>query len=56
MEKGDQVKIWADDWHLIGKIAKVIDPEPVRGSSQILLELDGQKLTLSKQEIELLKP
>lgn len=34
-------RILSDDWQLNGKACQVIDWEPVRGSTQCLVEIDG---------------
>lgn len=46
------VRILSDDWSIFNKIATVIDPEPVPGSSQILLDLNGDQITLARGEVE----
>ena len=48
------VRILSDDWSTFNKIATVIDPEPVTGSSQILLDLNGDQITLARGEVEYL--
>ncbi len=40
-----------DDWMLIGKEVKIIDPEPVFGSTQMLVEIDGERLTIAQHEV-----
>lgn len=52
--KENQVRILSDDWSVFNKIATVIDPEPVPGSSQILLDLNGDLITLARGEVEYL--
>jgi len=37
-----------DDWMLIDKEVTVIDPEPVKGSTQMLVEIDGQRMTVAQ--------
>lgn len=49
-----RVRILSDDWLTFGQIATVLDPEPVPGSSQILLDLNGDLITLARGEVELL--
>lgn len=50
------VRILSDDWSIFGQIATVLDPEPVPGSSQILLDLNGDLITLARGEVEYLTP
>ena len=52
----DTVRILSDDWSTFGQIATVIDPEPVPGSSQILLDLNGDQITLARGEVAQHKP
>lgn len=40
-----------DDWMLIGKDAIIINSEPVPGSTQMLVEIDGNRLTVAKHEL-----
>ena len=56
MMKHTQVRILSDDWSIFNKIATVIDPEPVPGSSQILLNLNGDQITLARGEVAQHKP
>lgn len=46
------VRILCDDWFLFGQIATVIDPEPVLGSSQMLVDVEGVKVTLSRHDVQ----
>ena len=50
------VRILSDDWSTFGQIATVIDPEPVPGSSQIMLDLNGDQITLARGEVAHHKP
>ena len=52
MLAGTPARILSDDWSIFGQIAIVIDPEPVTGSSQILLDLNGDQITLARGEVE----
>lgn len=52
MLAGMQARILSDDWSTFGQIATVIDPEPVPGSSQMLLDLNGDQITLARGEVE----
>lgn len=47
-----QVRIVRDEWFLFGRIGKVIDAEPVPGSSQMLVDVDGVKVTLSRYDVQ----
>lgn len=40
----DKVRILSDDWSTFNKIATVIDLNPVPGSSQVWLDVDGVKV------------
>ena len=40
-----------DDWMLIGKEVTVIDPEPVSGSTRMLVEIDGQRMTVAQSDV-----
>lgn len=51
LEANCRVRILSDDWSIFNKIATVIDPEPVPGSSQILLDLNGDQITLARGEV-----
>jgi hypothetical protein len=52
IQKQDTVRILSDDWSIFNKIATVIDPEPVPGSSQIWLDVDGVKVVVAFHEVE----
>lgn len=52
MMKHTQVRILSDDWSTFNKIATVIDPEPVPGSSQVWLDMDGTKVVVSFHDVE----
>lgn len=52
----DKVRIVSDDWPTFNKIATVIDPEPVPGSSQVWLAVDGVKVVVAAHEVEQHKP
>lgn len=41
---------------MTSSIATVVDPQPVAGSSQILLELNGDQTTLARGEVAQHKP
>ena len=47
-----KVRILSDDWFLFGRIGTVIDPEPVLGSSQMLIDVEGVKVTLSRHDVQ----
>lgn len=51
IEKGRQVILQCDDWALCGKTAILVDLEPVPDSTQCLVFLDGERLTISRSEI-----
>lgn len=48
----NKVRILSDDWSSFNKIATVIDPEPVPGSSQVWLDVDGVKVVVAFHEVE----
>ena len=52
--KKNQVRILSDDWSTFGQIATVIDPEPVPGSSQMLVDVKGVKVTLARHDVQAL--
>lgn len=47
----DTVRI-TEDGPWLGRIATVIDPNPVPGSSQIWLDVDGVKVVVAFHEVE----
>ena len=51
MMKHTQVRILSDDWSSFNKIATVIGPEPVPGSSQVWLDVDGVKVVVAFHEV-----
>jgi len=52
MMKHTQVRILSDDWSTFNKIATVIDLNPVPGSSQVWLDVDGVKVVVAFHEVE----
>lgn len=52
MDKACTVRILSDDWFVFGRVGTVIDPEPVPGSSQMLLDVDGVQVTLSRHDVQ----
>ena len=48
----DTVRILSDDWSTFNKIATVIDLNPVPGSSQVWLDVDGVKVVVAFHEVE----
>jgi hypothetical protein len=52
MMKHTLVRILSDDWSTFNKIATVIDMNPVPGSSQVWLDVDGTKVVVAFHDIE----
>lgn len=48
----DTVRILSDDWSTFGRVATVIDLNPVPGSSQVWLDVDGVKVVVAFHEVE----
>ena len=46
------VRILSDDWSTFNKIATVIDWNPVPGSSQVWLNVDGVKVVVAFHDVE----
>ena len=47
-----RVRILSDDWSTFNKIATVIDLNPVPGSSQVWLDVDGVKVVVAFHDVE----
>ena len=47
-EVGDHVRLLDDDWRLIGRDIVVIQVDPVPGSTQCLIQADGERRTVSR--------
>ncbi len=54
MHAGDLVGVMDDDWGLIGHKLVLIDPEPVPGSSQCVIDVDGERITVSRASLRAL--
>ncbi len=51
IEVGDHVRLLDDDWSLVGHDIIVVDVEPVPGSTQCLVQADGQQRTVSRIDL-----
>jgi hypothetical protein len=51
LKPGTRVVVLSDDWTLHRKEGTMLDPEPVVGSSQCIVELDGEEVTLSIHDV-----
>ena len=51
IEAGDHVRLLDDDWSLVGHDIIVVDVEPVPGSTQCLVQADGQQRTVSRIDL-----
>ena len=51
IEAGDHVQLLDDDWSLVGHDIVVVDVEPVPGSTQCLVQADGQQRTVSRVDL-----
>lgn len=43
--------ILSDDWRLNGKPCRVVNWEPVKGSTQCLVEVDGVVITICRHDL-----
>ena len=48
---GTTVRILSDDWNYNGVTAIMIDPEPVLGSSQCKVQIDGEIVTIPINDV-----
>ena len=48
---GDHVTLIDDDWSLLGHEMVLLDAEPVPGSTQCIIELDGQARFVSRYNL-----
>lgn len=44
--------ILSDEWKLNGKTCRVIDLEPVPGSTQCLVEVEGEIITICRHDLK----
>jgi hypothetical protein len=51
LHRGDRVALTDDDWDLVGHKLIVVDPEPVPGSFQCVIDADGEQLTVSRASL-----
>lgn len=51
MHAGDRVGLINDEWGLVGHELILIDPEPVPGSSQCLVDDGGERITVSRSSL-----
>lgn len=45
---GDHVALINDDWSLVGHDLVIVDVEPVPGSTQCVVQADGESRTVSR--------
>ena len=48
MHAGDRVGLVEDDWSLVGHQFILVDLEPVPGSSQCVVDVCGERITVSR--------
>ena len=48
IHEGDLVGLVDDDWELVGHKVILVDLEPVPGSSQCVIDADGERITVSR--------
>ena len=51
MHAGDRVGLMDDDWGLVGHRLTLVDLEPVPGSSQCVVDADGERFTVSRASL-----
>lgn len=51
LKPGSYVKIFTDDWTLNGKEGIVLDPHPIEGSSQCLVAVESEAITLPIHDV-----
>ena len=51
MHAGDYVGLFDDDWSLVGHKLILVDLEPVPGSSQCVIDADGERITVSRSNL-----
>ena len=51
LKPGTHIVIYSDDWTLNEKSGIMLDPEPEIGSSQCLLEIDGEAVILPIHDV-----
>lgn len=49
------VKYTGDDWNFLNVTARVLDANPVPGSSQMIVMIDGQRVTVCRHQWEAVK-
>lgn len=48
---GDHVALVEDDWELLGSDIVLVDSEPVPGSTQCVVRIDGEVHTVSRSAL-----
>ncbi len=48
IQAGDHVRLVDDDWSFVGRDIVVVDVEPVPGSTQCVIQADGEQRTVSR--------
>lgn len=51
LQPGAHVKILSDDWFIHNKHGIMLDPNPVIGSSQCIVEIEGEAVTLPIHDV-----
>lgn len=51
LKPGTHVIVFSDDWTLNEKTGIMLDPEPIIGSSQCLLEIEGEAVSLPIHDV-----
>ena len=53
LHAGDHVTLADDDWTSVGRDIVLIDVEPVPGSTQCIVEADGEPRVVSREDLRL---
>ncbi len=51
LKPGTIVRVFSDEWFYNGKVGIMLDPNPVEESSHCLLEIDGETVTISINDV-----
>lgn len=51
LKPGTYVNIFSDDWSLANKQGIMLDPSPIEDSTQCIVEIDGEAITLPIHDV-----
>lgn len=51
LKPGSLIKILSENWFINGKTGIMLDPNPIEGSSQCYVEIEGEKINIPIHDV-----